>query len=87
MIQVNLIQNQKLNGSSYRMVNLTCGNKTAEIMTVTGNSNYVTVICKNASHKTWRGTGREFPDLQKAAESYKSSEMKAMIEAVASGNI
>ena len=41
---------------------------------------YVRVICKNAAHKVWGGIGRCFNNYKEAITSYKSSDMKAMID-------
>jgi len=42
----------------------------------------VRVLCHNASHKAWRGSGRGFDSISDALAAYKKPEMKAMIEAV-----
>jgi len=42
----------------------------------------VNVLCKNASHKTWKGVGRTFWSFEEARAAYKSSDMKAMIDLV-----
>lgn len=43
---------------------------------------YVQVICRNAAHAVWRGSGKHFHGdnaWQQAIEAYKSSEMKELI--------
>ena len=42
----------------------------------------VNVLCKNASHKAWKGVGRTFWSFEEARAAYKSSDMKAMIDLV-----
>ncbi len=37
------------------------------------------VCCENSSHRVWRRSGKHYPTLEKALESYKSGEMKAII--------
>ena len=39
----------------------------------------VQVICKNASHKVWRGSGKFFSSIKEALENYKSQEIKEII--------
>ena len=40
----------------------------------------VSVLCKNASHRAWKGMGRTFWSWTEAKDAYKSSDMKSMIE-------
>lgn len=49
--------------------------------------NYIQVIVKNASHKAWRGMGRQFNDFQSAIEAYKSVKVKAALEFVRDENL
>lgn len=42
----------------------------------------VNVLCKNAAHKAWKGTGRTFWSFEEARAAYKSSDVKAMIDFV-----
>ncbi len=61
---------------------LSCGKKESTVIIT---PNYVSVCCKNISHKVWNGSGRVFhgsDGLAEARDSYKSGEMRAMIEAV-----
>lgn len=44
-------------------------------------SHGVQVCCKNASHRTWKGFGKLYPNAEAASASYKSAEMKAIIAA------
>lgn len=46
------------------------------------NLGIIGVCCKNASHRAWKGTGRNFNSFDEAKAAYKSSDMKAMIEFV-----
>ncbi len=55
-----------------------CGNKSAFIYIA---KNYISVVCNNASHRVFRGTGRMFKNFDEALEAYQSSEMKNIIEA------
>lgn len=40
---------------------------------------YVSVLCCNASNRTWGKFGREFPDFTAALAGYKSAKAKAAI--------
>jgi len=57
----------------------TCGRTSAY---VSQNAWEVRVICQNASHQVWRGSGRAFKTFEEAAAAYKKPEMKAIIQAV-----
>ena len=41
--------------------------------------NGVNVLCLNASHKAYGGSGRYFENLESALEAYRSRDMKEMI--------
>ncbi len=56
---------------------LCCGKKSARISK--WKSGTVCVVCKNASHSVWRGSGRMFDSFEQAERAYKSPEMKEMI--------
>lgn len=51
-------------------------------MVVSGKVNYVNVTVKNASHRAFRGLGKDFENFDQAIGNYKDSKIKAMIEAV-----
>jgi len=51
--------------------------------TVAIHSYGVQVVCQNAAHKVWRGSGKFFPTIAAAIDNYKSGEMKAIIQAAA----
>jgi hypothetical protein len=44
------------------------------------------VICKNASHRVWRGSGKGFSNFSEALKNYKKPAMKAIIQAIDSLN-
>ena len=69
------------NGSTYKSFEIVCENKSAIIMVVSGKINYVNVTVNNASHRAFRGLGKDFPTFEAAIENYKDSKIKAMIEA------
>lgn len=59
-------------------VNATCGKTSASI----GISEFgVQVICLNAAHRAWRGSGRRFSNMREAMDAYRSAEMKAILSA------
>lgn len=57
-------------------VTASCG-KTSALICVEKDG--VRVICKNASHRVWRGSGRFFSSVALAVEAYRSPAMKAII--------
>jgi DNA-binding protein H-NS len=62
----------------YFFFEATCGKKSASVYI---SDTFINVICKNASHRAWRGVGKTFQTEEEAMEGYKSSEMKAIIQA------
>lgn len=71
------------NESEYGIyISATCGKKSAFISVY--NDGTLQVCCNNASHKAWGGLGKYFKDADDALNNYKSSEMKAMINAAVS---
>ena len=44
-------------------------------------SHGIQVVCLNASHRAWRGGGKHFRTAELALAGYRSSEMKAIIQA------
>ena len=56
-----------------------CGKTSAEVWV---EPDSVRVICRNASHRVWRGFGRLFPSMPEALDGYKKPEMKAILRAV-----
>lgn len=57
----------------------TCGKVSAYVMK---NTWEVRVICRNATHKVWQGSGRAFKTFEEATAAYKKPEMKAIIQAI-----
>ncbi len=52
-------------------------------MSIKRDGSYLNVMCKNASHQAYQGTGRHFWGsrvLDQAKETYKSSEMRSALE-------
>lgn len=73
---------QNINGSLYRSITGICENREVSVIIVTGNSSYVNVTVKNASHKVWKGMGKDFPTIEAAIANYKDSKIKAIIKSV-----
>lgn len=73
-MNIEIIKESKENG---HYIEAACGKTTALV----GRSaaGYISVVCKNASHRVWRGLGRTFGSVEEAVESYKKPEMKAII--------
>ena len=65
----------------YRYATGVCGTVKVTVGFVTGPRVYVAVCVLNASHRVWRGLGREFSSIADALGAYKSSEVKSIIEA------
>lgn len=42
----------------------------------------ISVCCKNAANRVWRGLGRSFETLEDARAGYKSNAMRAIIDEV-----
>jgi len=72
---------ETINGYTYKTFTAIYNNKEVSIMKVTGNSNYFVVMYKNASHKAFRGMGKQFDTIQQALENYKDASIKAIISA------
>lgn len=70
-------------GYNYASYDLSNGTKACTVTIVTGKRCYVNVIVKNAAHAAYRGTGKEFDNLELAYAAYKDAKIKAMIAAVA----
>jgi hypothetical protein len=75
-MDIQIVTNQKTaHGFYFEGV---CGKVTASVgITKHG----LQVLCKNASHRAWRGGGKHFHTVQDALANYRSSEMKAIIRA------
>ena len=60
---------------------MTSGKRSAHI-NYNRKTNCVNIVCKNASHSVWRGSGKYFwGGWDEAIKGYKSAEMQAMIVA------
>lgn len=59
----------------------TCGKKSAFVSFGKSSGTGLNVCCQNASHRVWRGSGKWFRDINEAKAAYKSSEMKAILDA------
>ena len=80
MIQVNDTTCQVAYGSAYTYIDMTCEKHSALIGIVRGRRNYIHVVVKNASNRTWRGAGKEFDTITDALANYKTASIRAMIE-------
>jgi len=76
MTQVLITKHEVTNAG--KLVQLSCGKASAEIWIA---NDHLFVCCQNASHRVWRGLGKRFDNAAAALDSYKSSAMKAMIQA------
>lgn len=81
-IQLSNIEKFKSGGSTYNYFVGICENRKVTITIVTGQSNYVNVAVHNASHRAWRGLGKDFSTLEAAVDNYKDEKIKAIINAV-----
>jgi hypothetical protein len=75
-----LIEQQETDPNGTSFVAASCGNKSAWVSACNGGE-WVTVCCKNAAHRVWRGSGKTFGSFADALEAYRSPEMRAIIEA------
>lgn len=76
-----LLTTKRHDGKLY--VEGTCGSVSASVWF---GSEGVRVICKNASHRVWRGWGRLFATVAEALDAYRKPEMKAIITAADQAN-
>jgi hypothetical protein len=60
----------------YFFAELACG---AHSIIVTVSPDAIGVSVQNASHRAWRGTGKNFPNLDAALGYYKTAEIGAML--------
>lgn len=77
-MMIQIIENALENGC--RSIELATEKKAIRIWE---GGSFTTVCVQNAMHRAWRGCGRVFHGenrLQQALESYKDSQVKAMIE-------
>lgn len=80
-MNVQIISDKKeiLPTGTYRIIEIECGKRQAM---VTVGPDYVSVICKNAAHRVWKGAPKCWENFEAALANYKSSSMKAIIETV-----
>lgn len=76
---MDIIITNSYNENGNKGIEMTCG-KTSAMIFKGGRTAAITTICKNASHKAWRGMGRTFRTWEEAKAAYKSSAMKSMID-------
>ena len=77
-IQITRESTEKINGATYKSVDVIVEGKEVFVLTC-ADYNYCTVVVKNAMHRAYRGTGRQFASIQAAHDSYKDSKIKAAI--------
>ena len=77
--QINRQNNFMQNFSHYFHTEMTCENLDASVTIVRGAINYVNVTVKNASHRAWKGAGKNFNNLKDALNNYKDPRVKDMI--------
>jgi hypothetical protein len=70
------------NNRTYTTYKLATEKKSCEVMVVTGNDSYVVVMVNNASHRAWKGAGKQFGTIAQAEANYKCPQIKAMIRAL-----
>ena len=68
------------NETTYFEFDATIENRNVAVMIVSGKSNYVNVRVKNASHKVWKGMGKDFATIDEAVSNYKDGKIKAIIQ-------
>lgn len=65
---------------AYKYWEMTDGKKSAWILQ---GRDYVTVCAKNATHRAWRGLGKNFENFDQAKNGYRSAFMRGAIELAA----
>ena len=81
-IQITKQTEEYINGSLYCYTNLQVDAKAISMLCVSGKSNYVNVMVKNAAHKAYAGLGKQFKSITEACESYKDAKIVAMLTCV-----
>ena len=77
-MNVNLAKHERTADS--HLFELTCGKQSAHVWV----SPFHVMVCNlNASHRAWGGLGKRFDNIEQAFTGYKSSAMRAMLQAVA----
>lgn len=84
LIQISEVTTQETAAGTRKYFTAIADNKEVSFSTFKSSKSdysYVNVIYKNASHKAYRGTGKDFNDLDEALENYKDSKIRACIQA------
>lgn len=66
----------------YKYFTILAGNKEVAVTKFDGKTSYVNVIVKNAAHRAFKGTGKDFKTVEAAIASYKDQTIKSMLTAI-----
>lgn len=80
-IQITRETTEKINGATYHSVDMIVEGKEIFVLNCTDHG-YCTVVVKNAMHRAYRGTGKQFPSIQAAYDNYKDTKIKSAISYV-----
>lgn len=61
---------------TYRFIIATCGRTEVHVVIA---PKHVTIAVNNASHKTWRGLGKDYPSFAAARGKYRSESVQAIL--------
>ncbi len=76
-MQILIIRSETVEAGKY--FEASCGKTIAHVYI--SKFGFINVCCNNASHKAWKASGRYFKSFDDALAAYKSTEMKAIINA------
>ena len=69
-------------GNTMRSVTVDAGGLGIIVILCSGKQTYCAVVVQNASHRAWRGMGKQYPSLAEAQSHYKDKRVSAGLIAV-----
>lgn len=69
-------------GNTMRSISVNVNGLGIIVLLCSGSQNYCAVVVQNASHRAWRGLGKEYPSLAEAQGKYKCKRVLAGLTAV-----
>lgn len=74
--------NYPVQGNTMRSVSVNAGGLGIIVVLCSGKMNYCAVVVQNASHRAWRGMGKQYDSLAEAQGRYKCKRVRAGLTAV-----
>lgn len=69
-------------GNTMRSISVNAGGLGIIVILCSGKQNYCAVVVQNASHRAWRGMGKQYASLAEAQGQYKCKRVRAGLTAV-----